>query len=137
MDIQEHLEHVFAFWNLLFEVGSDKFDLSQTDFQALRVVVCEKVPVHVLTLRIAAIVAGDDAIRVHDRRDPKLKHIAHLVADDLTTDQEVDKTVDDEGRMRLATVLPTYDKDHRLLNRWVGILTLISDLEHWDIEIAI
>ena len=94
-------------------------------------------PVHVLTLRIAAIVAGDDAVRVHNWGDPELKHVAHLVADNLTTDQEVDKTVDDERGVRLATMLPTNDKDYRFLNRWVGILALISDLDQWYVEIAI
>ena len=53
-------------------------------------------PIHVLALRVAAIVAGDDAIWVHDRRNPKLEHVPHLVADDLAADQVIDETVDDE-----------------------------------------
>ena len=59
------------------------------------------------------------------------------MAYDFTTDQEINETMDDEGRVRLSTVLSPNDKDDWLLNCWIGILVLVSDFEHWDVKVAI
>ena len=100
MDIEEHLEIrvccPFTFRNLFFKVRADQLNFCEADLEAFRVIIGKEMPIHVLALSIAAIVTGDDAIRVHDRRNPKLEHVPHLVADDLAADQVIDEAVDDK-----------------------------------------
>ena len=87
MDVEEHLEMLvsfsFTFRNLFLKVRADQLNFREANLEAFRVIIGEEVPIHVLALRVASIVAGDDAIWVHDRCNPKLKHVPHLVADDL------------------------------------------------------
>lgn len=100
MDVEEHLEMLvsfsFTFRNLFLKVSADQLNFREADLEALRVIISKEMPIHVLALSIAAIVTGDDAIRVHDRRNPKLEHVPHLVADDLAADQVIDEAVDDK-----------------------------------------
>ena len=70
--------------------------------------------IHIFALGIAAVVADDDAVWVHDWGDPEFKQVSHLVADHFPRDQEVDEAVDDEGGMRLSAVLPADYADDRL-----------------------
>ena len=100
MDIEEHLEMLvfvsFTFGNLFHKVRADQLNFREANLEALRVIIGEEEPIHVLALRVASIVASDDAIWVHDRRNPKLEHVPHLVADDLAADQVIDEAVDNE-----------------------------------------
>ena len=100
MDIEKHLEMSvscsFTFRNLFLKVRTDQLNFSEANLEALRIIIREEKSIHVLALRVAAIVAGDDTIWVHDRRNPKLEHVPQLVADDLAADQVIDKAVDDE-----------------------------------------
>ncbi len=85
-------------------------------------------PIHILALRVAAIVTGDDAIRIDNRRHPKLKHVSQLVADYLTRQQEVEESMDDERRMSLSTVLPSNDAYDRF-GLICGAFRSVCDLE--------
>ena len=100
MDIEEHLEMLvfvsFTFGNLFLKVRADQLNFCEANLEAFWVIIGEEMSIHVLALRVAAIVAGDDAIWVHNRRNPKLEHVPHLVADDLAADQVIDEAVDDE-----------------------------------------
>ena len=93
-------------------------------------------PVHVLTLRVAAIVTGDDAVRVHNWCYPKLKHVTHLVADNFTADQVIDKTVDDKRRMSLSAMLSTNYDNNGLLSCRIALI-LIGYFYQRNVKVAI
>ena len=100
MDIEEHFEMLvfvsFTFRNLFFKVRADQLNFCEANLEAFWVIIGEEMSIHVLALRVAAIVADDDAIWVHNRRNPKLEHVPHLVAYDLAADQVIDEAVDDK-----------------------------------------
>ena len=137
MDIQEHLEIAFLTGShLILEVGSDEFHFGEADLEPLWVIVCEEVTVHIFTLRVATVISCDDTIRVDNGCDPKFVKIPHLVADNLPRHQEVDESVNDEGRVRLSAVLPANDDNDRLLG---GTLTFafVCYLQDWHVKVAI
>lgn len=75
--------------------------------------------IHVFTLSIATIISSDDAVRIYNRSDPKLKHVSHLMANNLPADEKIDEAVYDERRMSLTAVLPANYDDDGLLYRIV------------------
>ena len=140
MDIEEHLEILvfvsFTFGNLFLKVRADQLNFREANLEALRVIIGEEEPIHVLALRVASIVASDDAIWVHNRRNPKLEHVPHLVADDLTADQVIDKTVDDKRRMSLSAMLSTNYDNNGLLSCRIALI-LIGYFYQRNVKVAI
>jgi len=94
------------------------------------------VSIHVFALRVAAVVTDNDTVWIYDGCDPKLEHFTHLVADNLSGEQEIYETVQDETCMCLTAVL-TSDNDDYWLELRSPILTPIRDLEQRDIDVAI
>ena len=70
--------------------------------------------IHVFALRIAAVVTNNDTVWIYDGCDPKLEHFTHLVADDLSRDQEIYETVQDEACMCFTAVLTSNYEDDGL-----------------------
>ena len=115
VDVEKHAQHVFTRRYVLFHEAADQLDLREAYLQSFWVIVGEKVAIHVLALGIAAVVPDDNAVWVHDRCNPELKQVSHLVTDDLARDEEVNEAMDDKGRVSLATVLPANDENDWLL----------------------
>lgn len=82
VNIQEHLELAALVGNLLGEIllheMADVLYLCESHL-GLWVLVREEAPVHVLALGVAAVIARDDAVRVHHRQNPELKVLPQLV----------------------------------------------------------
>ena len=136
MDIEEHAEHVVSLRQLCLEVRADELDLGEANLEALWVIVSEKVPIHVLSLRVASIVACNDTVWVHDWRDPKLKHLSHLVADDFLGDEKVDEAMDYEGAVSLTAVLTPNYENYRFFDR-LGPLALVCDLKKRNVYVSV
>lgn len=92
-------------------------------------------PIHVLALRVTAIVANDNTIRIDNRGDPELKHLTHLMADDFTRDKEINEAMHDERSVGLTAMLSANDNDDRLGLSFT--LASVSDLEKRDVYIAV
>ena len=140
MDVEEHLEGSPVGYFFL-EVRPDELNLSQTDFEALGVVISKKEAIHVFALCVAAVVASNDTVGVDNRSNPKLKVFSHLVADYFAGHQKVDESVDDEGRVGLAAVLSSDDENDRLLlsgrSTTVAALGLVCDLDERYVKVAV
>ena len=136
MDIKEHLEGTPIGRQFFFEVRPDELNLSQTNFEALGVVIGKKEAIHVFALCVAAVVASNDTVRIDDGSNPELKIFSHLVTDYFAGHQKVDEAVDDEGRVSLAAVLSSNDENDGLL-LGVAALRLVGDLEEWYVKVAV
>lgn len=95
MDVEEHLE-VAPIGYFFLEVRPDELYLSQTDFEALRVIISKKEAIHVFALCVASVVASDHTVGVDNWSNPKLKCLSQLVANYFTGHQKVYEAVDDE-----------------------------------------
>ena len=135
MDVEEHLE-VAPIRYFFLEVRPDELYLSQTDFEALGVIISKKEAIHVFALCVAAVVASDDTVGVDDGSNPKLIEFSHLVANYFARHQKVYEAVDDEGRVGLAAVLSSDDENDRLL-LGVAALWLVSDLNERYVKVAV
>lgn len=135
MDVKEHLKGS-PIGYFFFEVRADKLNLSQSDLEALWVVIGKKEAIHVFALCVAAVVASDDTVGVDDGSNPKLIEFSHLVANYFARHQKVYEAVDDEGRVGLAAVLSSdYENDRLLLG--FAALWLVSDLNERYIKVAV
>jgi hypothetical protein len=76
--IQEHFELLLTFRHLFLEVSSDQLYFCQPELIAFRVVIREEKTVHVLSLRIAPVVAVNDTVRVNYWSYPELVAVTHL-----------------------------------------------------------
>ena len=135
MDVEEHLE-VAPIRYFFLEVRPDELYLSQTDFEALGVIISKKEAIHVFALCVASVVASDDTVGVDNGSNPKLKCLSQLVANYFTGHQKVYEAVDDEGRVGLAAVLSSDDENDRLL-LGVAALWLVSDLNERYVKVAV
>ena len=114
MNVEKHFQHVvsvFVLWHFFFQVRPNQLHFGQPHLKSLRVVIREKVSVHVPALCVAAVITCDDSVWIDDGHHPKLILLSQLVRLWVFRYEEIQKAVDDEGGVGLTRVLTAHYAD--------------------------
>ena len=137
MHVQEHLEFAPLLGHLLREVllheCPDEFHFVEPHF-GFGVVVRKEASVHVLALRVAPVVAGNDSVWVDLGQDPELKVLSELMRKHISGEQEVEEPMNNKATVGFAGVLST--KDHHCRLGRVFLFVLVGYFEALNIQTA-
>lgn len=137
MDVKKHFKHAFTLRNLILEIRPDHFNFGEAYFKAFRIIIREKMTIHIFTLCVATIITCNDSVWINNWCNPELKHVSHLMTNDFPRNEKVDKTMNDKGRMSFTTMLSSNYNNNRLLFGSRTTFAFIGYFYYWYVKVSI
>jgi hypothetical protein len=134
MNVQKHLKPIRFCRKLFLQHITYNFTLVGSILARIRVVISKEMPIHILTLQVASVVANYDTIGVDDGQDPYLMRLSKLVGQQTSRKQMVGEPMNDKTTVRFSRVLSTYNYDDGPFGRLV--LIVVGYLDYGNVKTA-